>query len=83
MNAIREIKVDEALWASRTLPEGMVERWFIADGAIVASGDLIAALRIENALHDIVALESGRLTIVAATSATIEPGSTLATIEES
>ena len=29
---MRDINVDEALWASSMLPEGIVERWFIADG---------------------------------------------------
>jgi hypothetical protein len=47
---MQDIKVDEALWASNMLPEGIVERWFIADGAIVA-------------LHEIMAPVSGRLTI--------------------
>jgi hypothetical protein len=27
---MQDIKIDEALWASR--PEGIVERWFIAAG---------------------------------------------------
>ena len=48
------------------LPEGIVERWFIADGAIVAAGDPMAEIRIEDALHEIMAPVSGRLTIVAA-----------------
>ena len=50
---MQDIKVDEALWASNMLPEGVVERWFIADGAIVAAGDPMAETRIEDALHDI------------------------------
>ena len=43
---MQDIKVDEALWASSMLPEGIVERWFIADGAVVAAGDLMAEVRI-------------------------------------
>ena len=73
-----DIKVDEALWASSMLPEGIVQRWFIADGAIVASGDRIAEVRIEDALHEITAPASGCLTIVAAANTVIEPGSLLA-----
>ena len=49
---MQDIKVDEALWASSMLPEGIVERWFIADGAIVAAGDPMAEIRIEDALHE-------------------------------
>jgi hypothetical protein len=63
---MQDIKVNEALWASSMLPEGIVERWFIADGAIVAAGDPMAEIRIEDALHEIMAPVSGRLTIVAA-----------------
>jgi len=48
------------------LPEGIVERWFIADGAVVAAGDLMAEVRIEDALHEITSPASGRLTIIAA-----------------
>ena len=73
-----DINADEALWASSMLPEGIVERWFIADGAIVASGDPVAAIRIEDALHEIIAPASGRLTIVAAADSVIEPGTLLA-----
>ena len=60
------------------LPEGIVERWFIADGAIVAAGDPMAEIRIEDALHEIMAPVSGRLTIVAAANTVVKPGSLLA-----
>ncbi len=75
---MQDIRVDEALWASSMLPEGIVERWFIMDGVTVAVGDLMAEIRIEDALHEITAPASGRLTIVAATNTVIEPGSLLA-----
>lgn len=75
---MQDIKIDEALWASSMLPEGIVERWFVADGAKVATGDLMAEIRIEDALHEITAPASGRLTIVAAANAVVEPGSLLA-----
>jgi len=75
---MRDINVDEALWASSMLPEGIVEPWFIADGTIVADGDPMAEIRIEDALHEIMAPASGRLTIVAAANTVVEPGSLLA-----
>src|ERR1700720_2103538 len=77
-SAMQDIKVDEALWASSMLPEGIVERWFIADGSIVAAGDPMAEIRIEDAPHEIMAPVSGRLTIVAAGNTVVEPGSLLA-----
>jgi pyruvate/2-oxoglutarate dehydrogenase complex dihydrolipoamide acyltransferase (E2) component len=60
------------------LPEGIVERWFIVDGAIVAAGDLMAEVRIEDTLYEITAPASGRLTIIAAANTIVEPGSLLA-----
>lgn len=38
-----DIKVAEDLWASSMLPEGIVERWLVDDGAVVNASD-----RIEN-----------------------------------
>ena len=79
---MRDIRVDEALWASSIAPEGMVMRWLAADGAMVAAGKPIAEIRIEDAMHEIVAPASGRLTIVAAVNNVVEPGSLLATLNE-
>lgn len=75
------IRIDEALWASSMLPEGVVERWLVADGASVAAGAPVAVVRIEDALHDIVSPWSGRLRIMAARDALVEPGAILARIE--
>jgi hypothetical protein len=77
---VTDINVDEALWAAAMLPEGILERWFVADGDIVAAGQRIAELRIEEALHDIIAPVSGRLSIVAPLNAIVEPGSVVATV---
>jgi pyruvate/2-oxoglutarate dehydrogenase complex dihydrolipoamide acyltransferase (E2) component len=74
---MQEIKVDSALWATSMLPEGVVERWLVVDGATVAAGDRMAELRIEDALHEIMAPAGGRLTIVAAANTIVEPGSLL------
>ena len=75
-----EIRVDEALWASSMLPEGTVVRWLVADGAMVVAGKPIVEVRIEDALHEIIAPANGRLTIAAAVNNVVEPGSLLATL---
>jgi pyruvate/2-oxoglutarate dehydrogenase complex dihydrolipoamide acyltransferase (E2) component len=75
-----EVRVDEAIWASSILPEGIVQRWFIADGAIAETGEKIAEIRVEGALHEITSPTRGRLTIVAAVNNVVEPGSLLATL---
>jgi len=35
---MQDIKVDEELWASSMLPEGIVERWFIGSGTAIKAG---------------------------------------------
>jgi len=77
-----DVKVDERLWASSMLPEGIVERWFVADGAIVVAGDRIAEVRIEDALHEINAPRRGQVTIAAKVNSVIEPGAVLASVTE-
>jgi pyruvate/2-oxoglutarate dehydrogenase complex dihydrolipoamide acyltransferase (E2) component len=75
-----QVRVDEAIWASSILPEGIVQRWFIADGAIAETGKKIAEIRVEGALHEITSPARGRVTIVAAVNNVVEPGSLLATL---
>lgn len=77
---MQEVRVDEALWASSMLPEGTLVRWLVADGATVTAGKAIAEIRIEDALHEILAPAAGRLTIVAASNNVVEPGTLLATL---
>ena len=77
---ILRINADEALWRNNMLPEGILERWLVADGVIAQAGHAIAQVRIESALHDIVAPATGRLAISAPTLAVIELGSLLATL---
>jgi pyruvate/2-oxoglutarate dehydrogenase complex dihydrolipoamide acyltransferase (E2) component len=79
MKTIR-INADEALWRNNMLPEGVLERWLVADGAIARAGHAVAQVRIEGALHDIVAPATGRLTIAAPKLTVIEPGFLLATL---
>ena len=75
-----DIKAGEALWASAMMPEGILERWLIADGSSVTAGDAVAEIRIEGALHEIITSGSGRLAILASQNSVIEPGFLLATV---
>lgn len=74
------INADEVLWRNSMLPEGILERWLVADGDTAHAGHAIAQVRIEGALHDIVAPETGRLAISAPRMAVIDPGFLLATL---
>lgn len=79
MKTIR-INADQALWHNNMLPEGVLERWLVADGGTTREGHAVAQIRIEGALHDIVAPATGRLTIAAQKLSVIEPGFLLATL---
>ena len=71
------ISVAPELWATSVLPEGILERWIFADGRQVEVGDPVAVIRIESALHDIMAPAKGRLHIHCKTNAVVEPGSAI------
>ena len=70
----RAISVAPELWATSTLPEGILERWILADGRPVEVGDPVAVVRIESALHDIMAPIKGQLQINCQANAVVEPG---------
>ena len=72
-----DLKVPDDLWATSTMPEGVVERWLVPNGASVKAGDPVAMIRIEEALHEIVAPAEGRLAIAAVENSVIEPGTLL------
>ncbi len=72
-----DISLDEGLWQNGMLPEGILERWYVDDGTPVAAGERIAEVRIESALHEIMAPRAGVLSILAERNAVVEPGTVL------
>ena len=74
------INAGEVLWRNSMLPEGILERWLVAEGGTAYAGHAIAKVRIEGALHDIVAPATGRLAISAPRLSVIDPGFLLATL---
>lgn len=75
-----QIRAQEDLWANSMLPEGVVERWLVADGAEVTPGQAVVELRLEDARHEIPAPVAGRVVVLAAPNSVIEPGSLLGEI---
>jgi pyruvate/2-oxoglutarate dehydrogenase complex dihydrolipoamide acyltransferase (E2) component len=71
------IRVETELWATSLLPEGMIEKWLVPDGAFVEAGDPLAALRIEGALHELIAPAEGWLTIDRKANDVVEPGAVI------
>ena len=76
-----ELKVADDLWRGAVAPEGILERWRVKDGAMVRKGQPLAELRIEDALHELVAPDAGRLSIYAGKDAIIEPGAVVGRLE--
>ena len=76
-----DVRLSDGLWASSIFPEGSLVRWFRADGDAVLPGDLLAEVRIEEALHEIVAPSAGRLSVLANMNVVIEPGTLIGRIE--
>jgi pyruvate/2-oxoglutarate dehydrogenase complex dihydrolipoamide acyltransferase (E2) component len=77
------ITVGSELWSSSMLPEGIVEKWFIANGALVGFGEPVAQVRIEDALHELLAPATGHLVIETDAKSLIEPGSVIGRISVS
>lgn len=75
-----DIRITEDLWSGRMLPEGVIERWVAGDGALVEMGEPIAEVRIEEALHEIVAPASGRLVTYVSKNDVVVPGSVIGQI---
>jgi pyruvate/2-oxoglutarate dehydrogenase complex dihydrolipoamide acyltransferase (E2) component len=72
-----ELVVAPEFWMSRMLPEGIVERWLVADGAVVKQDDPVADLRIEGELVKLKAPAAGKLCIDTKVNSIVEPGSVI------
>jgi len=77
---ITKIEIMPDLWATNMMPEGVIERWLVPEGSRVEAGDPIATVRIEDALHELVAPARGRLNIGLKVNSVIEPGAALGTV---
>ena len=59
----------------------MLERWRLQPGEPAVQGESVAEVRIEDALHEVLAPASGRLTILMLAPEVIEPGEVIGRIE--
>ncbi|CEG06730.1 hypothetical protein BN961_00100 [Afipia felis] len=76
-----DLIVQPNLWVTRMLPEGIVEKWLVADGANVTSDDPLVDVRIENQLRRLKSPDTGRLTIYAPQNSVVEPGMVIGRVE--
>jgi pyruvate/2-oxoglutarate dehydrogenase complex dihydrolipoamide acyltransferase (E2) component len=75
-----DLSISSDLWRSSMMPEGILERWRVTDGSFVEEGAVVAEIRIEDALHELVAPARGRLVTLARLNDVIEPGSVIGRI---
>lgn len=71
------IRVETGLWSTSILPEGLIEKWLVPDGCFVKAGDALASVRIEGAVHQLLAPSEGRLTIVRGANSVVDPGAVI------
>ena len=77
---ITKIEILPDLWATNVMPEGVIEQWLVPEGSRVEAGDPIATVRIEDALHELVAPARGRLNIGLKVNSVVEPGTAIGTV---
>lgn len=68
------LKVPPEFWALSALPEGYIERWLVPDGARIEAGATVALVRVEGALHKLLAPTTGKLKIDSAANSVVDPG---------
>ena len=65
------------LWVNRIYPEGLIENWLVADGALVKAEQPVVELRIEGDVITLKAPAAGKLMIDSRKNSPIEPGSVI------
>jgi len=75
------IEASPDLWNSLMFPEGIVERWLVANGGKVELGDDVVEIRIADRLHKLAAPAGGRLVHATFENDVIDPGFVLGRIE--
>jgi pyruvate/2-oxoglutarate dehydrogenase complex dihydrolipoamide acyltransferase (E2) component len=76
------LRASEQFWASSMAPEGLLEAWRALDGAAVKPGQAVAEVRIEDALHEILAPAGGILVWSAKVGDVVQPGDRLGWIAD-
>jgi len=75
------LRIPQDYWAGAMLPEGVLERWCVPDGATVHHGQALAQVRVEDALHDLLSPAAGRLRVGCGAGAVVDPGMEIGRID--
>ncbi len=76
-----DIRLSEDLWSTSMAPEGVLERWRLRPAQIAVAGTSVAEVRIDDALHEVLAPASGRLTLLMDPNAVVQPGDVIGRID--
>jgi len=76
-----DIRISGALWNTSMSPEGILETWRLASGSVVKAGAPLAEVRVEGAVHEVLAPASGRLTALAQGNSIVEPGTVIGRVD--
>jgi pyruvate/2-oxoglutarate dehydrogenase complex dihydrolipoamide acyltransferase (E2) component len=76
-----QVRVGQELWATRLLPEGLIERWCAPDGGFVAFGEPVADIRIEGEVRNIAAPAAGILRHLLREGSVVEPDGVIAQLD--
>jgi pyruvate/2-oxoglutarate dehydrogenase complex dihydrolipoamide acyltransferase (E2) component len=76
------VTVNEGLWAASMAPEGVLERWRARDSETITAGQALAEVRIEGALHEILAPGPGKLIQSLRAGELVQPGDRLGWVED-
>ena len=78
--SVANISIAPELWASSIFPEGILEKWLAQNGTVVKAGAPVASVRIEDALHELIAPTGGRLTADMMAGSVVDPGTIIGRI---
>ena len=76
-----DIRISEDLWSNSMVQEGVLERWRLDSGQTAQAGVTVAEVRVEGALHEMPAPAAGRLIVLVAPGAVVEPGDVIGSID--
>lgn len=77
---VNEASVPASYWGRNLMPQDVVEQWLFPDGYMVKEGNPLATIRIKDALHEVMAPCSGRLSILVKLYGVFTPDTVIATI---
>jgi len=76
------IYVPDEPWSRSKTPLGVLERWRVRNGERVERGQAVAEVRVDDALHELVAPCSGRMRTFAEDNDLVAPGALIGRIEK-